>query len=242
MSAPVGYGKTTLLGEWADEVPGATYVALERHDDDPVSLLASLATALGHVEPVDPTVTRLLSEPGHALQSTLLPRLVESLWVRRTPTVLMIDDADHLRAQASLDVIASLMLHLPPSMRLAVASRQPAAAAVGAPRGRGPPARARCPGAGARCVGCGGDGGGHGSPDLVRMGRQPGGPDGGMAGGDLPRVAGSRIEARWLRVDPRTTPGYREGDLGGIHALRADRSRWTKTRSVGCFAPPSSKP
>jgi LuxR family maltose regulon positive regulatory protein len=123
ISAPVGYGKTTLLGEWADEVPGATYVALERHDDDPVSLLASLATALGHVEPVDPTVTRLLSEPGHALQSTLLPRLVESLWVRRTPTVLMIDDADHLRAQASLDVIASLMLHLPPSMRLAVASR-----------------------------------------------------------------------------------------------------------------------
>ena len=43
--------------------------------------------------------------------------------MRRTPTVLMIDDADHLHAQASLDVIASLMLHLPPSMRLAVASR-----------------------------------------------------------------------------------------------------------------------
>jgi LuxR family maltose regulon positive regulatory protein len=123
IAAPAGYGKTTLLGEWADEVPGATYVALERHDDDPVSLLASLATALGHVEPVDPTVTRLFSEPGHALESTLLPRFVESMWVRRTPTVLIIDNADHLRAPASLDVIAFLMLHLPPSMRLAVASR-----------------------------------------------------------------------------------------------------------------------
>ena len=122
--APAGYGKTTLLRQWADHLSHVGYVALEDRDNDPVELISGIATALDRVEPLDPTLLRLLASPGRSLESTLLPGLVEAIWARRTPTVLMLDDAHHLDQPASLDVVAFLMLRLPPTLRLAVAARR----------------------------------------------------------------------------------------------------------------------
>ena len=122
--APAGYGKTTLLRQWADHLSDVGYVALEARDNDPVELISAIATALDRVEPLDPTLLRLLASPGRSVESTLLPALVEAIWARRTPTVLMLDDAHHLDQTASLDVVAYIMLRLPPSLRLAVAARQ----------------------------------------------------------------------------------------------------------------------
>ena len=148
--APAGYGKTTLLREWADQLPSVAYVALDGRDNDPVALVASIATALDRVEPFPRTVLKLLASPGVSLESTLLPALVEAIWGRKTTTVLMLDDAEHLHEQAALDVIASLMLRLPPTLRLAIAARRRLLAAVRAARRRGSPGRARCPGSGDR--------------------------------------------------------------------------------------------
>jgi LuxR family maltose regulon positive regulatory protein len=122
--APAGYGKTTLLRQWADRQPHVGYVALEDRDNDPVGLISGIATALGRVEPLDPALLRLLASPGRSLESTLLPGLVEAIWARRTPTVLMLDDAHLLDQSGSLDVVAFLMLRLPPTLRLAVTARR----------------------------------------------------------------------------------------------------------------------
>ena len=122
--APAGYGKTTLLREWADRLPTTAYVALDGHDNDPAVLLASIATALDRVEPFQRTVLKLLASPGRSLESTLLPALLEAIWGRRTPTVLMLDDADQLHEVAALDVLAFLMLRLPPTLRLAMTARR----------------------------------------------------------------------------------------------------------------------
>ena len=55
--APTGYGKTTLLAQWAakDRRPFA-WLTLDERDNDPTVLLTSIAAALDHVRPVDPTV------------------------------------------------------------------------------------------------------------------------------------------------------------------------------------------
>lgn len=122
--APAGYGKTTLLREWGDQLPGAAYVAVDGRDDDPVVLLMSIATALDRVQPVPGAVASLDASAGRSLAATLVPRLVEATWAHRAPTVLMLDDMDHLHGQTSLDVVAELMLHLPPNLRLALAARR----------------------------------------------------------------------------------------------------------------------
>ena len=58
--APAGYGKTTLLRQWADHVSNFGYVALEDRDNDPVELISGIATALDGIEPLDPTLLRML--------------------------------------------------------------------------------------------------------------------------------------------------------------------------------------
>ena len=80
--APAGYGKTTLLRQWADHLSNVGYVALEEGDNDPVALISGIATALGRVEPLDPALLRLLASPGRSLELTLLPGLVEAIWAR----------------------------------------------------------------------------------------------------------------------------------------------------------------
>ena len=121
--APAGYGKTTLLSQWADRLPDEVYVALDVGDNDPVVLLQYIATALDRVEPLDPALLRLLASPGPSIEATLLPGLLEAIWARRKPTVLMLDDVHLLSEPAALLVVSSLMLHLPPSLRLALAAR-----------------------------------------------------------------------------------------------------------------------
>ena len=169
--APAGYGKTTLLRQWADHLPNVGYVALEEGDNDPVALISGIATALGRVEPLDPALLRLLASPGRSLESTLLPGLVEAIWARRTSTVLMLDDAHHLDQPAPLDVIAFLMLRLPPTLRLAVAARRMLPLPLRATPPDGPPAGGRSAGAGTERGGRGRAGCGDRRPDPARADR-----------------------------------------------------------------------
>jgi LuxR family maltose regulon positive regulatory protein len=92
--APAGYGKTTTLLEWAqhDERPFA-WVALDRADNEPDHLLASVARA------TDP-LTR-----------------------RGGEFVLVLDDVQVLRSDAAIDVLTAMVEHPPRGARLVLASR-----------------------------------------------------------------------------------------------------------------------
>jgi LuxR family maltose regulon positive regulatory protein len=92
--APAGYGKTTTLLDWAqhDERPFA-WVALERADDDPEHLRASLA------------------------------RAADPLTSRDREFVLVLDDVQLLTSEAAIDVLAGLVEHPPPGAHVVLASR-----------------------------------------------------------------------------------------------------------------------
>src|SRR5215208_5289793 len=60
--APAGYGKTTLLAQWAQRKgPRVAGVSVDQHDNDPAVLLTNIATALDRVEPIPPEVLRGLT-------------------------------------------------------------------------------------------------------------------------------------------------------------------------------------
>ena len=68
VAAPSGYGKTTLLAQWAERRRARrAWVTLDRHDNDPVVLLRYLAVALDRVDPIDPELLRFLESPGAAV-------------------------------------------------------------------------------------------------------------------------------------------------------------------------------
>jgi LuxR family transcriptional regulator, maltose regulon positive regulatory protein len=63
--APAGYGKTTLLAQWAQHTAHrVAWVSLDERDNDPAVLLTYLAVALDRVEPIDPKVVRGLAGPA----------------------------------------------------------------------------------------------------------------------------------------------------------------------------------
>ena len=62
--APAGYGKSTLLGQWADRVPRAVYLRLDEGDDDPVELPPDIADAFRNVDLIEEEVLERIPAPG----------------------------------------------------------------------------------------------------------------------------------------------------------------------------------
>jgi LuxR family maltose regulon positive regulatory protein len=121
--APPGYGKTTLLAQWAQRnQQRVAWVSVDRHDNDPAVLLAYLAAALDRIEPIDPDVLQPLSLPG-GVAATVVPRLVAEISSMTEPIWLVLDHVELLGNQECLDAVAELAVRLPAGSRLALASR-----------------------------------------------------------------------------------------------------------------------
>ena len=75
--APPGYGKTTVLGQWAArDGREFAWLSLDHRDNDPVVFLTYVAEALNADATIDPAVFKALMGPGDSLWARGLPGLV----------------------------------------------------------------------------------------------------------------------------------------------------------------------
>ena len=136
--APAGYGKTTLLAQWAERNGQAfAWVSLDERDNDPKVLLTYVAEALDAVEPIDEQVFDALASPGSSVPGSVVPRLGAALASMTAPVALVLDDVHVLHdpgCRAAMPVLAD---HVPERLA-AGAGRAGRAAAVdrAAPRRR----------------------------------------------------------------------------------------------------------
>ena len=80
LDAPVGYGKTTLLRQWAEADPRPVrWIPLDGSHDDPAVLLGDVLGALNATEPVDGNVVAGPVDDRAFLVGVVLPRLVRIL-------------------------------------------------------------------------------------------------------------------------------------------------------------------
>ena len=121
--APPGYGKTTLLAQWAERDQRAfAWLTIDRRDNDPSVLLRNLVAACDQVTPADRDALELEDDPGAAIDA-VLPRLGSALSTAGQPAVLVLDDIHLLQNWAGLDAVARLIEYLPGGSQLAIASR-----------------------------------------------------------------------------------------------------------------------
>ncbi len=128
VSAPAGFGKTTLLVQWlADrrrrQELRVGWLALEPADNDPARfcryLLAAALPLLGE----DGGPIRALLAQRHIAPAAVTGALVNALAARHEDLVLVLDDYHVLTEPAAHGVVAALLDHLPPPAHMVLLGR-----------------------------------------------------------------------------------------------------------------------
>ena len=124
MVAPAGYGKTTLLSQWAEHnTQAVAWVSVDEADNDPKVLLTYLAEALDAIEPIGERVFDALASPASSVPGSVVPRLGSAFASMISPVLLILDDVHLLHnseCRAALSVLAD---HVPAGSRLVLSGR-----------------------------------------------------------------------------------------------------------------------
>jgi len=145
ISAPAGFGKTTLLTEWLAAGPAApaderlaAWLSLDRADNDPASFWTYVIAALQTVAPgIGESALTLLQAPQPPPIETVLTALLNDLGAITGDIVLVLDDYHVIDARDVQDAMAFLLDHLPPRLHVVIASRTDPALPLARLRARG---------------------------------------------------------------------------------------------------------
>ena len=147
ISAPAGFGKTTLLSEWLRVTPRpSTWITLDEHDSDPVTFLTYLIAAVRAIFPNACPETRALLQipnlpPLPAVYATLnneIDSLAESSELPAGQRfILALDDYHRIGDPNVHEIINELLLHPPRALHLAISTRYDPPLALHSLRARG---------------------------------------------------------------------------------------------------------
>jgi LuxR family transcriptional regulator, maltose regulon positive regulatory protein len=122
VAAPPGYGKTTVMAQWAERIGSrVAWLSCDDGDNDPVVLLSALAVALDRIGPVDPAIFSALASSGAGI--AMVPRFVSAVSSVPAPATVLLDQAEAVTNRQCLNAIAEFALRLPPGWQFALASR-----------------------------------------------------------------------------------------------------------------------
>jgi len=126
VSAPAGFGKTTLLSQWlAGGARPVAWLSLDDGESDPARFLAYLVAA---IQTIAPTIgvgleTGLLS-PQPPPTTAILTTLLNAIATLPEPCILVLDDYHRLDSRPVDQAIVFLVEHLPPQLHLVIATRE----------------------------------------------------------------------------------------------------------------------
>jgi LuxR family transcriptional regulator, maltose regulon positive regulatory protein len=126
VSAPAGFGKTTLVSEWLAGSDKATaWLSLDASDSDPKRFLTYFITAL---QTFDKTLGKgllvLLESPQPPPTEALLTTLLNDITALSNNVVFVLDDYHLIDAKAVDTMLGFLLEHLPPQMHLVITTRE----------------------------------------------------------------------------------------------------------------------
>jgi LuxR family maltose regulon positive regulatory protein len=124
VSAPAGYGKTTLLELWRerDHRPFA-WLSLEPVHDQPLVLIRSLLQALDPIVRFDDKLAAALLTSSPPVEEAVLRALMDACVASGQSFVLVLDDLHFLTGRRCMELIGYLLKHLPRGCHCALATR-----------------------------------------------------------------------------------------------------------------------
>jgi LuxR family maltose regulon positive regulatory protein len=125
VSAPAGFGKTTLISEWIHNSKGSFgWITLDDNDNDPGRFLAYLIASLQSIQiEVDPEPIKLLQNPERGQIETILNDLINQIADEQVQFVLVLDDYHLIQNQEVHRIVMYLLDHLPPQVNIVLITR-----------------------------------------------------------------------------------------------------------------------
>jgi ATP/maltotriose-dependent transcriptional regulator MalT len=128
VSAPAGFGKSTLLSAWASELSSSgrpiAWFSLDSGDNDPARFWRYFVTAIDQLQPGSgQTALALLGSPQAPPLEAILTTLLNELADLDTDAALVIDDYHLIESESIHEALTFLIEHLPLRMHLVIATR-----------------------------------------------------------------------------------------------------------------------
>ncbi len=139
VSAAAGFGKTTLVSEWASvcERPVA-WLSLDEGDNDPLRFLTYLVAAVQKVAPdIGAGVAALLQSPRPPPTESILTTLINEIAAIAVNFILVLDDYHTIDAKTVDQALTFLIEHQPPHMHLVITTREDPSLPLARLRARG---------------------------------------------------------------------------------------------------------
>jgi LuxR family maltose regulon positive regulatory protein len=138
ISAPAGFGKTTLVSEWVGNLSKdegkesqtgnrVSWLSLDENDNDPTRFLTYLVTTLNQENGIETTIGKgalgMLQSPQPPWTEPVLTSLINDIKVIPDRIILVLDDYHVTTSSPVDDAITFLLENLPPQMHLVIATR-----------------------------------------------------------------------------------------------------------------------
>src|SRR6266540_6404747 len=128
ISAPAGFGKTTLVSSWvANCGRPAAWLSLDEADNDPARFMLYFIAALQTITPdIGAGVLGVLqaSQPQKPPPELTLTTLLNEISALSNNFILVLDDYHVIDSQAIGNILIFLLKHLPPNMHLVITTRE----------------------------------------------------------------------------------------------------------------------
>jgi LuxR family maltose regulon positive regulatory protein len=135
ISAPAGFGKTTLVSEWVDflRVEDSSkghkiaWLSLDENDNEPTRFLSYFIHSLKQVDAIEASLGEnalaMLRSPQTPPTEVVLTSLINDLVNITDEIIFVLDDYHVIEIPVIDDALAFLLDHLPPTLHLVITSR-----------------------------------------------------------------------------------------------------------------------
>lgn len=126
ISAPAGFGKTTLVSEWiAGRDRPAAWLSLDEGDGDPTRFLRYVIAAVQTVAPAAGAgLSHALASPQPLSAESILTAMINDLATGPEDVLLVLDDYHVVNAKPIDDALTFLLEHLPSQMHVVITTRE----------------------------------------------------------------------------------------------------------------------
>ncbi|UCD97816.1 MAG: hypothetical protein JSV42_12715, partial [Chloroflexota bacterium] len=126
ISAPAGFGKTTLLSEWIPKSPRAvTWLFLDEGDNNPTRFWAYFITALQGLHPdLGASAFAQIQSPQAPPIKSILTELINELTTFSIPVASVLDDYHFIDSPPIHEALSFLIDHLPANLHLVITTRE----------------------------------------------------------------------------------------------------------------------